>query len=111
MVRSRGNERASISMRYGVHDDFMCKSSALATFKRAEGRVMDRYYARSASDRTDNWPFWFVADKTRGGLNVTADLMRELVSTNWRGVTLVTREIAEWLAATANTHSPSERTD
>lgn len=31
-----------------------------------------RYYARSASDNTDDWPFWFVADEQRGGLNVTA---------------------------------------
>ena len=35
---------------------------------------MGRYYARSASDRTDDWPFWFVADEQRGGLNVTAEV-------------------------------------
>jgi len=33
-----------------------------------------RYYARSASDRTDDWAEWFVADELRGGLNVTAQL-------------------------------------
>jgi hypothetical protein len=26
---------------------------------------MRRFYARSASDKTDNWPFWFVADEKR----------------------------------------------
>ena len=33
-----------------------------------------RYYARSASDNTDDWPFWFVADIKQGGLNVTVTL-------------------------------------
>ena len=35
---------------------------------------MARYYARSASDNTDDWPFWFVADDPGGGINVTAEL-------------------------------------
>lgn len=35
---------------------------------------MIRYYARSASDKTDDWPFWFVADDSQGGLNVTAEV-------------------------------------
>lgn len=30
-----------------------------------------RYYARSASDKTKDWPYWFVADSEKGGLNVT----------------------------------------
>jgi hypothetical protein len=29
--------------------------------------MTDRYYARSASDQTDDWPWWFVADKQLGG--------------------------------------------
>ena len=37
---------------------------------------MTRYYARSASDNTDDWPFWFVADSQRDGLNVTATLLQ-----------------------------------
>lgn len=55
--------------------------AALAAITKAQGvgRGMsaDRYYARSASDRTNDWPFWFVADKSRGGLNVTAELIRQ----------------------------------
>lgn len=39
---------------------------------------MARYYARSASDNTDDWTFWFVADSHKGGLNVTVSLMPEL---------------------------------
>lgn len=35
-----------------------------------------RFYIRSASDRTDDWPFWFVADSYAGGLNVTQELRR-----------------------------------
>jgi hypothetical protein len=35
---------------------------------------MPRFYARSASDKTDDWPFWFVADEMQGGLNVTKRL-------------------------------------
>lgn len=39
---------------------------------------MPRYFARSASDNTDDWPYWFVADSMKGGLNVTATLDRKL---------------------------------
>ena len=31
----------------------------------------NRFYARSASDKADDWPFWFIADREQGGLNVT----------------------------------------
>jgi hypothetical protein len=37
-----------------------------------------RYTARPASDKTDDWTFWFVADNHKGGLNVTAPLRRKL---------------------------------
>jgi len=36
---------------------------------------VSRLVARSASARTDDWPFWYVADTARGGLNVTLNLM------------------------------------
>ena len=39
---------------------------------------MNRYYARSASDKTDDWPFWFIADNNKGGLNVTVEILPEL---------------------------------
>ena len=38
-----------------------------------------RYLAHSASDRTDDWPFWYVADTTRGALNVTVKLKPEML--------------------------------
>jgi hypothetical protein len=37
-----------------------------------------RYYARSASDKRDDWPFWYVADSQRDGLNVTPELAEAL---------------------------------
>lgn len=40
--------------------------------------MADRYYARSASDKTDDWPFWFVADRTQGDRNVTGTLLPSL---------------------------------
>jgi hypothetical protein len=60
--------------------------------------MTERYFARSASDRTEDWPFWYVADRQRGNLNCTPDLMPEL-----RGyLPFVSRQIAERLAAEAN---------
>ena len=37
-----------------------------------------RFYIRSASDKTDDWPFWFVADEMQSGLNVT-QVLRGLI--------------------------------
>lgn len=33
-----------------------------------------RFYARSASDKTDDWPFWYVADSYQSDLNVTTSI-------------------------------------
>lgn len=58
----------------------------------------DRYFARSASDRTDDWPLWFVADRARGNLNVTTQLLPEL-----RGFSpFLSRADAEELARQSN---------
>ncbi|MCJ7993255.1 hypothetical protein J5N58_01410 [Rhizobium cremeum] len=57
-----------------------------------------RYYARSASDRTDEWPFWFVADKQQGGLNVTVRLFPGLEGC----LPFVDRRTAVAIAADAN---------
>ena len=35
-----------------------------------------KYYAKSASDKTDDWPYWFVANQS--GVNVTVQLLPEL---------------------------------
>lgn len=58
----------------------------------------NRYYARSASDKTNDWPSWFVADRERSGLNVTVGLEPSL-----RGhLPFVPRSVAEQLAERAN---------
>ena len=36
--------------------------------------MTDRYYACSASDNPDYWDVWFVADRNKGGLNVTNEI-------------------------------------
>lgn len=61
-----------------------------------------RYFARSASDKDDNWPYWFVADRERGGLNVTADLVRKHINPNHHGATLCIPDFAREIAALAN---------
>lgn len=63
---------------------------------------MSRYYARSASDNTDDWPYWFVADSMRGGLNVTAELVRELNLPSNPGAVLGMDEDMVKLAMRAN---------
>lgn len=61
-----------------------------------------RHFPRSASDRTDDWPFWFVADRQAGGLNVTADLIRKHVNQDHVGGVFGSREQIEMLADVAN---------
>jgi len=54
-----------------------------------------RYYARSASDNTDDWPFWFIADREQGGLNVMVDLLPQ-----FKGyMPFTSRGHAEWVVA------------
>lgn len=67
-----------------------------------------RFFARSASDRTDDWPFWFVADREHGGQNVTADLYRRHVSPAHPGGVFLPRDRAEELASIANCYPPSD---
>ena len=61
-----------------------------------------RYYARSACYGNDDWPWWFVADKHRVGLNVTAEVCELLDRPRKPGATLCAREYAEQLAEEAN---------
>lgn len=59
-----------------------------------------RYYARSASDKTEDWPFWFVAD--RNGINKTGEAAR-IAGIPWRfGAVMTDRESALEIAAKAN---------
>lgn len=54
--------------------------------------------ARSASDRTDEWPYWFVADADHPGINITSRIASAL-GYDWRlGAVLADRETAEKIA-------------
>jgi hypothetical protein len=64
--------------------------------------MADRYIARPASDNNENWPLWFVADNKRGGLNVTAELIREHFDPTHQGATLAIKPDALAIAAAAN---------
>lgn len=57
-----------------------------------------RYFARSASDRTDEWPYWFVADREKAGLNVTGELVPQLHGY----LPFLLRADAEYVAEKAN---------
>ena len=63
---------------------------------------MTRYYARSAADAMTDWPFWCVADREKGGLNVTADLARDVLNLDPEGGVLLSCGEAEELAERAN---------
>jgi hypothetical protein len=64
--------------------------------------MTQRYFARSASDHTDDWPFWFVADRQKGGLNVTPAVAAALGHDWPHGAVLTDRESARELADSGN---------
>lgn len=65
--------------------------------------MSDRYYARSAGKKTDEWTVWFVADRTKGGLNVTNELFKKIFPEQWKaGAVFTSKEWAEDLAQKAN---------
>lgn len=72
---------------------------------------LPRYFARSASDKTDDWPFWFVADRNRGDINVTADLIRAIIDPSHQGRVFALREDAKILANMANAMGREDATD
>lgn len=64
-----------------------------------------RYYARSASDRTEDWPLWFVADREKAGLNVTVQLLPQM-----RGyMPFLPRRVAEEVAKKNSLASPPSK--
>ncbi len=58
-----------------------------------------KYEARSASDKTDDWPFWMVWN---GSVNVTGKVARKLGYLVPEGAVFVSRIGAERLAKEAN---------
>lgn len=63
---------------------------------------MTRYTVFSASGKTEDWPFWFVADNQKGGVNCTADLIRQFYNPDHRGGVFTSRAGAEALSEKGN---------
>jgi hypothetical protein len=57
---------------------------------------MSKVIARSASDRTDDWPFWMLWD---GVKNVTAETLDRLGIQRPPGAVFLTRKDAEAIAS------------
>jgi len=64
--------------------------------------MTDRFFARSASDRTDDWPHWFVADRQNGEINVTIRLIEKRFGVALPLLPFLWREACEAMAAQAN---------
>ena len=62
---------------------------------------MNRYIARTASDKDPNWPVWYVADGSSPGLNVTNKLFH-LVGIVAPGAVLTNKPTALEIARIAN---------
>jgi hypothetical protein len=60
------------------------------------------FLAVSASDRTDDWPFWYVTGEGRGLRNITAEVMDACGLYRRPGQTLASREVALAVADFAN---------
>jgi len=54
--------------------------------------------ARSASDKTDDWPFWYVTDDKPADSNKTLDCMDALFGCRPVGLPFFSRKTAEALA-------------
>ena len=57
-----------------------------------------RYVARSASNHTDAWAYWYVADSSNGNLNVIVGLLPQMSGY----MPFLSRRGAERVAASAN---------
>ncbi|MDD9910205.1 MAG: hypothetical protein OXR62_10985 [Ahrensia sp.] len=69
---------------------------------------LDNLVARSASDKTDDWPYWMVWN---GHLNVTAQVGRILFGGPTNGGGFVDRETAEHMVAAMDRLAKEEITD
>ncbi len=63
--------------------------------------MRDEFFARSASDKTDDWPAWFIARKSNPRLNVMHQVTK-LLGLDFQGATMGSRPHMELLAASAN---------
>lgn len=60
------------------------------------------YRARSASDRADDWPLWYVTDDQPADRNKTADAIEAVTGVRPVGLPFLSRSVAEALARRMN---------
>lgn len=51
-----------------------------------------KWRARSASDKTDDWPFWYVTDDQPTDINKTPDAWKTLTGKDWRGLPFLPKD-------------------
>jgi len=62
--------------------------------------------ARSASDKTDDWPFWYVTDDKPADSNKALECIEAVIGIRHAGLPFIPRHIAEELAAAINAPPP-----
>jgi excinuclease UvrABC nuclease subunit len=65
-------------------------------------KLASKVIARSASDETDDWPAWFLANGSQTSLNVTQRVAAELGHNMPFGAIFVSREDAQKMAGEYN---------
>lgn len=68
----------------------------------AESGRRPAWRARSASDKTDDWPLWYVTDDMPADRNKTVDAVESATGMRPTGLPFLRREDAEHLAAIMN---------
>ena len=63
--------------------------------------------ARSASDRSDDWPFWYVTDDMPPDMNKTVDAIEAIMGIRVVGM-FVSRDVAIALASLMNRNGAPE---
>lgn len=63
---------------------------------------MSRYAATSASSKTDDWPFWYIADTEKGGLNVLPAIYRKTTGIAMGSLPFTSKQHAKILEEEAN---------
>lgn len=64
--------------------------------------MSNEFFARSASDKTENWPIWFVARKDAPSRNVLDKACEVAGIPRRAGAVLADKQTAIWIAEEAN---------
>jgi len=64
--------------------------------------------ARSASDRLDDWPFWYVTDDMPPDMNKTVDAIEAIIGIRIVALPFVSRDVAIEVASLMNRNGAPE---